>query len=321
VSKYVVTGNAGFIGSHLTDRLLSDGHTVVGIDNLSTGFREYLPKHPNFTFLELDITDWPALARHGTYFKGASCVFHLAAFARIQPSVFNPSLTHDTNVTGTLNVLELMRLVGKNIVYSASSSYYGKKAVIPSRENDANDCQTPYSVSKYMGELLCSAWSKTYGINNARLRYFNVWGPRSPLSGPYSPIVSKFFRQALLDKSDMTVVGDGLQKRDFTYVDDVVDANIKAAAYLSSTPGQLDRALNIGTGKNYTILKLANMVNESVIRADGRPANIEHIPERVGEAQESRADNTEAERVLGWVPKYSLEQKIDELRDYYIAMK
>lgn len=322
MAKYIVTGCAGFIGSHLTERLLNDGHEVVGIDNLSTGFKDYLPYNPEFTFLEIDISDWSALSKNAAYLKGTECVFHLAACARIQPSIFNPSITHDTNCTGTINVLEIMRTLNiKNIVYSGSSSYYGRTTKIPSLENDPADCQTPYAATKYMGELYCSTWAKTYGLNSARIRYFNVWGPRSPLEGHYAPVVSKFIRQALLEEKPITVVGMGDQKRDFTHIEDVVDANIKASEFLSNnekTAG-IDEVFNIGTGENITILDLAKLIKEKLIEETSGLLNphIIHIPERIGEATESRACNTKARDLLGWAPKHSIETKLVELIVYY----
>ena len=326
--KYLVTGCAGFIGSHLTERLLQEGHEVVGIDNLSTGFEEYLPKkNENFTFLKLDIFDWNSLTKHINYFKDVKCVFHLAACARIQPSIYSPSLTHDTNVTGTINILEIMRALNINqIVYSASSSYYGLKANIPSKETDPCDCQTPYSASKYMGELYCSTWSKIYKINSIRLRYFNVWGPRSPTSGNYAPVISLFFRQALLEESPMTVVGDGQQRRDFTHVDDVVSANIAAHKYmLLNSQTCIDKVYNIGTGKNYSILDIANMVKSSVEELKLQKhsfckikCNIVHISKRIGEAELSLADNSAAEKEIFWKPKESLQTMLSKLRDYYL---
>lgn len=319
--KYIVSGGAGFIGSHLVLELITQGHQVVVVDNLSTGFKEYLPnQNNNLTFLECDISNWNELSKNFGYFKGARGIFHLAACARIQPSVFNPLLTHDANVTGTLHILEMMRMCNiPNIVYSASSSAYGLAAMIPSQETDEIDCQTPYSVSKFMGEKYCETWSKLHKINNCRLRYFNVYGPRSPLEGPYAPVVSLFFRQALRN-NPITIVGDGEQRRDFTYVADVVEANIKAMEILPDDFIGENELFNIGTGKNYSIKELANMValelKNSIHKLN---VDIIHVSERVGESKTSLADNTKAKKILDWEPKYTLSRGVKFLcHNYYI---
>lgn len=325
MGKYIVTGGAGFIGSHICESLVKLGHDIVVVDNLSTGFLEYIsglsrqlkPKQ-SFTFLKLDISDWTELSKNFAYFKDVTGVFHLAACARIQPSIFNPILTHDTNVTGTLNILEMMRMCNiENIVYSASSSYYGKKAKIPSLESDPCDCQTPYSVSKYMGELYCDTWAKLHGVKSARLRYFNVYGPRSPTEGIYAPVIGLFFKQALVGEP-ITVIGDGEQRRDFTYVKDVVSANILAMEKLSKEKNGTSYVFNVGTSKNYSMNELAKLVADSVQKKFGTNyPQIIHVPERIGEAKLSLAENTEIEKVLGWVPQCNLPSMIEELADYY----
>lgn len=319
MSKFLVTGGAGFIGSNLVDKLLLDGHKVVVIDNLSTGFLRYLPLgNENLTFLNVDISDWNSLTKNAAYLKDVDTVFHLSACARIQPSIMQPGLTHDTNATGTLHILELMKVLNiKNIVYSASSSYYGLKTKLASFEDDPPDCQTPYAVSKYIGELYCSTWSKVYGINSIRLRYFNVWGPRSPMEGQYAPVVLRFMRQALQNE-DITVIGDGSQRRDFTYISDVVNANILAANYMKDK-NKVDQTINIGTGRNYAILELANLVKDAVqseYEFGYKPCNIIHVPERIGEARLSLANNARAELILNWQPKIRLEDKLSEVIKY-----
>lgn len=317
MSKYLVTGCAGFIGSNLTDQLLKDGHKVIGIDNLSTGFLKYLPlDNENLTFLNIDIANWNQLTKHAAYLDEVDGVFHLAACARIQPSIMQPGLTHDTNVTGTLNILELMKLLGiTDIVYSASSSKYGLKAKIPSVETDPVNCQTPYAVSKFMGELYCDTWSKVYRLNSIKLVYFNAWGLRSPMEGPYAPVVLRFMKQALQNQ-DITVVGDGFQRRDFTYVTDVVSANIAAMNYMSVRSG-VNETINVGTGVNYSILELANLVKDVTQKnVPRRTCNVVHVSERIGEAKLSLADNSKAKLLLGWEPKVRLENKLEEVLNY-----
>ncbi len=313
MKKYVVTGGAGFIGSHIVAKLLELEYEVVVLDNVSTGFAAYLPRHENLTFLNVDISNWNELSKNFAYLKGARGVFHLAAVARIQPSIFAPHLTHESNVTGTLNILEMMRMCDiPNIVYSASSSYYGLKVSEPSRETDDPDCQTPYAITKYMGELYCETWSKLHEINAVRLRYFNVWGPRSPTEGPYAPVISKFFRQCLY-RDPITVVGDGQQKRDFTFVSDVVDANIMAMRRMPLGNAGYTDIFNIGTGVNYTVLELAEKIAKYYPRAE-----IIHVPERIGEAKYSLADNHKAKKLLEWEPKVSLDEGLELLYQHHL---
>jgi UDP-glucose 4-epimerase len=228
MSKYVVTGGCGFIGSHLVRALLERGDEVIVLDDLSTGFLEYLPNHSNLTHIQIDLTHMGKLTKFLPLFQNTEGVFHLAAKARIQPSIQTPHITHDSNVNGIFNLLEFMRMARiKNIVYSASSSSYGRKAELPCREDTLMDCLNPYSLTKYVGELYCKTWGALYGMNSVSLRYFNVYGERSPLSGAYATVIGLFFRQALTN-SPMTIVGDGEQRRDFTHVSDVVRANLLA---------------------------------------------------------------------------------------------
>lgn len=321
--KFVVTGGLGFIGSHLVQRLLALGARVVVVDNKFTGFESNLESdidHPNLTILDVDISDWNELSKNFSYLQDATGVFHLAACARIQPSIHAPLLTHNTNVTGTLHILEMMRMCRiKSIVYSASSSYYGKDARIPSFESDPNDCQTPYSISKYLGELYCKTWGKLHGTRNACLRYFNVYGRRSPLIGPYAPVIGLFFRQAMTGKA-MTVVGDGEQRRDFTHVGDVVNANILSMNKLNS-PDWNDVSgltMNVGTGKNYTISEVAACIRTALLGSGYTDIKIVNVPERIGEAKASLADATLARQVIGWEATVDLVDGVEDLKNYYL---
>jgi nucleoside-diphosphate-sugar epimerase len=226
MSKYIVTGGAGFIGSNLVKRLLSDKHIVLIIDNLSSGFIEYLPKHPYCYFLNADISDYKSLLRFeylaGNTFKYVEGVFHVAAQSRIQPAIKDPDLAHDNNVTGIYNILKLMKEKEiKKIVFSSSSSIYGLKNGCPQNEEMSADCLNPYSVSKYIGEQYIKTWCKLYGISGTCLRYFNVWGPREPINlSTYNPVIGLFFKQILKEKKPLTIVGDGSMKRDFCLTKD-----------------------------------------------------------------------------------------------------
>lgn len=289
MSKFIVTGGAGFIGSNLVDRLLDDEHEVTVIDNFSAGKRENLPKaQPKLKIVVADFSSWtdcyPTCAEH---FENTEGVFHLAADARIQPSIENPEHTVHHNVIGTMNVLELLRRCSTNapIVYSASSSCYGRNQP-PFHEDMATDCLNPYSVSKYAGERLCKTWGHLYAIRNVSLRYFNVFGQRSPLHlGGYSPVIGLFFKQALHNQP-LTIVGDGYQTRDFTHVDDVVLANILSMDDLQKKHMCNGSLLNVGTGQSCDILSLAHMI----INVCKSSSQIHHLPARPGEARETRAN-------------------------------
>lgn len=318
MSKYIVSGGCGFIGSHLAESLLKLGHRVIVVDNLSTGFLSNLPEDDNLTVVKVDITNWDAFSKCFSYFQGSDGIFHLAACARIQPSIHQPHLTHDTNVTGTLHVLELARMCGiKSVVYSASSSYYGKEPPLPCSESLPEDCQTPYAIAKFMGELYCTTWNRLHGIKTVSLRYFNVYGRRSPLSGAYAPVIGLFFRQAFLDQP-LTVVSDGEQRRDFTHVSDVVRANIMAMVTLNSDNWVTlsGNTLNIGTGKNHSINEIAKMVKTLSEKADKTP-EIVHVPLRTGESVATLADIQRAKQVLKWEPEVDIEDGLFDLMNYF----
>ena len=298
--KCLVTGAAGFIGSNIVDRLLKDGHEVVAIDNESAECHNkfyWNPKAENHVY---DVCDYSNIA---TLFKGVDYVLHLAAEARIQPSLVNPFLTTKTNVLGTLTVLQAARSFGvKRVVYSSTSSAYGRKHKVPYNEDMVPDCLTPYSVSKVTGEEYCKLYTRLFGLSTVTLRYFNVYGKNQPLKGQYAPVVGLFMRQHGSGQP-MTIVGDGLQRRDFTHVDDVVEANILAAI---STNEAVDGELfNIGTGVNYDMMDLATMI--------GKPmTNITFLPERKGESRETLADISKAKRILNWEPKVVLPEWINK---------
>jgi UDP-glucose 4-epimerase len=317
MSKYIVTGGAGFVGSHLVKALVDRGHEVVVIDNLYSGYESYLPESKLVTLVKVDISDWEQLSQNFAYFKGAETVFHLAAIARIQPSIYNPTLTTQYNVVGTQNVLQLMRMCDiPSIVYSASSSYYGKQESLPFLESDPFQGETPYAMTKYMGELLCKTWGKLYGINNVCLRYFNVYGPRSPLDGPYAPVVSRFFYQAIKGE-DITIVGDGTQSRDFTHVSDVVRANMMAAEELAIEPEELTgETINIGTGSTWSIQQVANLVQSHYPKRE-----IIYTPYRIGETQATLASASLAKTLLGWSPLIDFGLGTDMLANYYHSHK
>lgn len=291
----VVTGGAGFIGSHLTRALLEDGYEVRIVDNLSGGKRENVPG--NARFFKQDVNDTGALA---SIMAGAASVFHLAALPRVQYSIERPIETNRANVDGTVSTLNAARDAGvKRLIYAASSSAYGDQAIMPLVEDLPANPKSPYGLQKYIGELYCRVFSEVYGLPTVCLRYFNVYGPGASAEGAYALVIAKFLRQRALGKP-MTITGDGTQTRDFTHVHDVVRANMLAAT--SSRVGK-GEVINIGAGKNVSVARVAELI--------GGPT--EHVPPRL-EPHDTRADNARAKELLDWEPRVSLEEGIAELK-------
>ena len=294
--KSLVTGGAGFIGSNLVDHLLELGHEVVVIDN------EYSEAHDQFYWNEkaqnykYDIRDYENTR---SLYDGVDYVFHLAAEARIQPAILNPIEAVSINSVGTCTVLQCSREAGvKRVMYSSTSSAYGKNQT-PNIENQPDDCLTPYSVSKVCGEKLCKMYTNLYGLQTVCFRYFNVYGERQPLRGQYAPVIGIFLRQRAAGEP-LTIVGDGNQRRDFTYVGDVVRANIMAAIS-NPDPEVFGQVYNVGTGTNYSINQIARMINHKTI----------NLPPRPGEARNTLANNQKLRKTFGWEPTIKLEDWIN----------
>ena len=293
--RALITGGSGFIGSHLADLLIQDGHEVVVIDNLSNGRLDnihHLIQHKNFKFHELDIINFPDIK---PIFKDIDWVFHLAGMADIVPSIENPKAYYDCNVTGTFNVLESSRAAGvKKMVYAASSSSYGIPDNYPTPETADIRPQYPYALTKYMGEELMFHWGQTYNLPVISLRLFNVYGPRSRTTGAYGAVFGVFLSQKIHNKP-FTVVGDGTQTRDFTYVTDVAAAFIKAAQ-VSAT----GVALNVGSDNHYSVNRLVELLEGEVV----------YVPKRPGEPDCTFADTTKIHDVLNWQPKVNFEEGV-----------
>lgn len=293
--KALVTGGAGFIGSHLVDQLLAFEHEVIVLDNYSTGRLENLEHHKlnkNLTIVETDITNFDAILPH---FAQVTWVFHMAALADIVPSIQQPMAYHNANVVGTINVLEAARLCGvKRFIYAASSSCYGIPDIYPTPESAPAHPQYPYALTKYIGERYVMHWGQVYQLPALSLRMFNVFGTRSRTSGTYGAVFGVFLAQKIA-KKPFTVVGDGTQTRDFTYVSDIAEAYIKAAQ-----SSLCNETINLGSGNTYSINQLVDLLK----------GDVTYIPKRPGEPNSTYADITKAKALLNWSPKISLEQGV-----------
>lgn len=299
MKKCLVTGGAGFIGSNLVDKLIQLGHDVIVIDNESAIVHEQFYWNPLAINYKVDICDYDIIR---PLFDNVDYVFHLAAEARIQPSINNPLLAIKTNVLGTGNVLQCAKEANiKKLIYSTTSSYYGKKNSLPNIETQQEDCLNPYSVSKVAGDKLCKMYFDLYGLKTITLRYFNVYGDRQPTKGHYAPVIGLFIKQNQ-EKQKMTIVGDGLQRRDFTHVDDVVSANI-VAALQDVDNNAYGQVYNIGAGKNYSVLEISNMIKKN---------SYIHIAERQGEARETLSTTEKFRAIFNWNPTVALDEWIKE---------
>ena len=294
--RTIVTGGAGFIGSHLVDRLLDDGHEVVVLDDLSTGRRENLQHHnPRLTLHHLDVSEPGALQ---PLFKGVDWTFHLAGLADIVPSIQNPWKYHRANVDGTVAVLEAARSAGvSRFVYSASASCYGVPDHYPTMEESPIQPMYPYALSKCVGEQYVMHWNQVYGLPCNSLRLFNVYGPRSRTTGAYGAVFGVFLAQKLANKP-YTVVGDGTQTRDFVYVTDVVDAFVRAAD--TDVAGEV---FNVGSGGTYSINHLVGLLGGEVV----------HVPKRPGEPDCTFGDTRKITDVLDWRPQVPFEEGVKKM--------
>ena len=298
--KTLVTGGAGFIGSHLCELLVAQGHEVLALDSLVSGRLQNLKSiagRPGVRFVQADICDSAAI---GPLFEGVDWVFHLAGLADIVPSIEQPAQYFQTNVTGTLHVLEAARRFGiKRLVYAASSSSYGVPDVYPTPETAPIKPLYPYALTKYMGEELVLHWARVYQMPAMSLRLFNVYGTRSRTSGAYGAVFGVFLAQKLHGQP-FTVVGDGTQTRDFTYVTDVARAFLAAAE-----SGLSGLALNVGSGGHYSVNRLVELLGGDVV----------HIPRRPGEPDCTFADVSQIQRLLGWQAQVPLERGVQTLLD------
>ena len=297
MKKILVTGGAGFIGSHIVDKLIEMKNDVIVIDNLSSDAHEQFYYNKLATYYKYDIRDFDTIL---PLFKDIDYVFHLAAESRIQPAIEDPTYAIEVNTAGTCNVLQAARVHNiKRVMYSSTSAAYGLNNKPPVNEDMLVDCLNPYSISKCAGEDLCKMYTNLFGLDTVSFRYFNVYGDRQPLQGQYAPVIGLFLKQKE-NNQPMTIVGNGEQTRDFTHVSDVVAANI-AAMQTELGGGEV---YNVGTGTSYTILEIASIIG----------GNYTFIPERPGECRYISADNSKINNKLNWQPTVNLRNWINNYK-------
>ena len=309
---FLVTGGAGFIGSHIAEALVKRGDRVRVLDNLSTGNRANLAHlGKDIEFIEGDIIDADTVA---AAVKGVDCIFHEAALASVPRSVKDPMKTHEACVTGTLNVLNVARQSGvRRLVYAASSSAYGDQPTSSKRESDLPAPISPYGAAKYAGESYCHAFSATYGFETVCIRYFNVFGPRQDPNSQYSAVIPLFIT-AMLSGRQPTVYGDGYQSRDFTYIDNVVHGNLLAAdAPAEQASG---RTFNVANGRTTSLLELLALLNQLL----GTDINPVHAEPRVGDVRESLADISQARHRLQYEPQVTFNEGLRRSIEYYRSL-
>ncbi len=304
MATYLVTGGAGFIGSHIVEALVADGASVRVFDNLATGHRENLDGvKGRVSLIEADIRDTDALA---TAMRGVEFVFHEAAMVSVPLSCEKPRECHEVNATGTLNVLLAAREAGvRRVVMASTAAAYGNNPELPKREGMRPEPESPYGLTKVTGEYYLRSFAQLYGLQTLALRYFNVYGPRQDPKSMYSGVISKFV-EVLTAGGTPTVFGDGRQTRDFVFVKDVVQANLKAMQARALEPGEV---VNVGTGKAVSLLELLAVLGELT----GRDATPTFGPARAGDVQHSLADIGQARQRLGYEPRTSIREGLAEL--------
>ncbi|MDA0660158.1 MAG: SDR family oxidoreductase [Planctomycetota bacterium] len=312
MSVCLVTGGAGFIGSHLVHALCQRGDRVRVLDNLSTGFRHNITsKEGDVELIEGDIADHDAVAKA---MQGVQLVFHQAALASVPRSVKNPLDTNRACVTGTLNVLDQARHAGvRRVVYAASSSAYGDQPFSSKREVDLPAPLSPYAVAKLAGEYYCHAFYRTYGLETVCIRYFNVFGPRQDPNSPYSAVIPLFISSLLQGKPPI-VHGDGHQTRDFTYVGNVVHGNLLAAE--ADATAVAGKSFNVANGKSTSLRELLDLLNSLL----GTNLSAQYGPPRAGDVRDSLADISAARKCLGYDPPHTFEEGLERTVEYYKSL-
>jgi nucleoside-diphosphate-sugar epimerase len=305
--RYLVTGGAGFIGSNTVDELVRRGHSVVVLDDLSSGKEDNMAEIRNkITFIKGSITDIEIVRKA---MHEAEYVLHLAARTSVPRSVKDPIETNKINIDGTLNVLVAAKeLKVKRVVFAASSSAYGETATLPKVETMQPEPISPYGVTKYVGELYGQTFGRCYGLENVALRYFNIFGPRQDPSSPYSGVLAKFCT-SYLEETPPVVFGDGEQTRDFTYVDNAVQANLLAC----EAPNASGKVFNVGTGGRTSL----NEVLHALGKITGKTLEAKYEPPREGDIRDSQADISQAKELLGYDPQVSFEEGLSRTFEWY----
>jgi len=307
MAVYVVTGGGGFIGSHIVEELLRRNETVKVIDNFSTGKRENIePFEDDAEIIEADIADAKNLT---PFLKGADYVIHQAAIPSVPKSIIDPVKSHHANVNGTLRLLDACRQTGvKRVVYASSSSLYGDSPTLPKHEGMMPNPLSPYGAQKLFGEIYCQVFTRAYGLETVSLRYFNVFGPRQDASSQYSGVLALFI-PAVLQGRRPKIYGDGLQSRDFTYVQNVVEANLLAC----QVPGAAGQVFNIACGDRITVNAMLQLIN----KITGKDITPVYEPPRPGDIKHSQADITHARERLGYQPNVSFEEGLRNTIEWY----
>jgi nucleoside-diphosphate-sugar epimerase len=305
--RFLVTGAAGFIGSHLCRRLLAEGHKVVGLDDLSDGSLDKLADTPEVRFVQADLREEVAVRKAAI---GASVILHHGAMRSVPRSIAQPEKTSDVNVRGTLNVLLAARAVAATVVFASSSSLYGDQKKFPLREDMTPMPRSPYAASKVAGEAYCRTWWLSFGVPTVALRYFNVYGPGQDPNNEYAAVIPRFILACLTGKRP-EIHGDGDQSRDFTFIDDVVEANLLAAQMPKEVRG---RVLNVGGGQEPTSV---NRILEIVARLTGATPAPVHTAVREGDVRRTEADVSLARRLIGYEPKVDIEEGLCRTVDWF----
>lgn len=315
--RVLVTGAAGFIGSNLCEALLEKGATVVGLDNFLTGKKsnlEAFSSHPLFSFIEADVRDYAACEKAT---ENCDLVLHQAALGSVPRSINDPITTNDVNVGGFLNMLQACNKNGvKRFVYAASSSTYGDHPDLPKVEHRIGNPLSPYAVSKYVNELYASVFANLYGMEVIGLRYFNVFGRRQDPNGAYAAAIPRFI-EAFMRHESPVIHGDGNQTRDFTYIDNVIQANLLAATV--SNPDACNTVYNVAYGENTELISLVSILRTMLAKFDPEIGNVEikHGPERTGDIKHSLADISKAKTLLNYRPEYDLQAGLQSAIPWY----
>ncbi len=309
-STFLVTGGAGFIGSHIVERLLHTGARVRVLDNFSTGGPDHLPFAHRFgESLDIRRADIRDLAAVRQAVEGVEVVFHQAAMRSVPRSIEDPLGANDNNINGTLHVFEAARRAGvRRVVYASSSSVYGDRPTLPKREDQPPAPISPYAVSKVANEHYGAVWYRLFGLETIGLRYFNVFGPRQDPFSEYAAVIPRFILWAL-SGTPLEVHGDGSQSRDFTYIDNVVDANLLAA----NAPSVGGEVFNVGCGDQVSLLWIIETLEATL----GGPLQRRHVPSRAGDVPHTLADTTKAQRLLGYSPKIDFDEGLRRTIEYF----